>query len=172
MTLGVTGLIAAYVFIALLILSINLYSRWNWGVKAACIIVGTALYVVSYLSVLDILGWPTAQDLPQRFRLVGAYVQQPDKLTEYDGAIYLWLTDLDDLSSGGKPRSFRLPYSAPVHEQILNATAKLNKGMPQMGEFRNPDDDNMRILDDPTRLGQTSARIQFFDVPDPLFPDK
>lgn len=172
MTLGVAGLIAAYIFIALLVLSINLYSRWSWPVKAGTVIAASALYIVSYLSVLDILGWPTRQALPERFRLVGTYVQQPDKLTEEKGAIYLWVTDLNDLARNGSPRSFRLPYSAPLHELVINATAKLNKGMPQMGEFRNPDDANVKIIDDPTRLGQTSAPVKFFDVPDPLFPDK
>ncbi len=37
MNLGFAGLTAAYVFIALLLLSINLYSRWRWPVKAAAV---------------------------------------------------------------------------------------------------------------------------------------
>ena len=38
-TLGTTGLIAAYILIALLLLSINLYSSWSWKVKATTIII-------------------------------------------------------------------------------------------------------------------------------------
>ena len=48
--LGVTGLIAAYVLIALLLLSINLYSNWSWKVKACSIVVATLFYVITYLS--------------------------------------------------------------------------------------------------------------------------
>ena len=49
-TLGIAGLVAAYILIALLLLSINLYSNWSWKVKAGSIVVTTLLYVVTYLS--------------------------------------------------------------------------------------------------------------------------
>ena len=59
MALGVTGLIAAYVLVALLLLSINLYSNWSWRVKATTIVVVSGFYLVSYFSFSPILGWPT-----------------------------------------------------------------------------------------------------------------
>jgi hypothetical protein len=170
--LGFAGLVAAYVFTVLLLLSVNLYSRWRWQVKAGATAAAAAFYLVSYLSIPELLGWPVRQDPPEKFRLHAAYVQQPDKLTRSKGAIYLWLTDTRDLAHNGAPRAFRFPYSAPLHESVINATARINKGMPQMGEFRNPDDPNVTVLDDPTRLGQKSAPITFYDIPDPLFPDK
>lgn len=160
------------VFITLLLLSINLYSRWGWPVKAGAIIAAAVFYVVSYLSIPKLLGWPTMQDPPAKFRLHAAYVQQPDKLTNSKGAIYLWLIDAQDLAHNGAPRAFGFPYSPPLHEVVINATAKINKGMPQMGEFKNPSDPNVTLLDDPTRVGQKSAPVAFFDIPDPLFPDK
>ncbi|MBI1732018.1 MAG: hypothetical protein HYR49_04525 [Gammaproteobacteria bacterium] len=172
MHLGFAGLVAAYVFIVLLLLSINLHSRWGWRAKAGATVAAAVFYLVTYLSIPELLGWPIRRDPPAKFRLHAAYVQQPDKLTKSKGAIYMWLTDTRDFAHNGPPRAFQLPYSAPMHEAVINATARINKGMPQMGEFRNPDDPNVTLLDDPTRAGQKSAQVAFFDIPDPLFPDK
>ena len=171
-TLGITGLIAAYVLVALLLLSINLYSNWSWKVKAASIVVTTVLYVVTYLSFPPLLGWPTGEPPPQRFRLVAADVVQPDKLTGAEGMIYLWLKDLDDLSGRSRPRSYQFPYSTELHENVIAAKSKMEKGMQQLGEFKVPHDPNIRKVDRLTRIGQESAEIEFFDIPNPLIPDK
>lgn len=171
-TLGIIGLVAAYVLVALLLLSINLYSNWSWKVKAGSIIVTTLLYVVTYLSFPPLLGWPTGESPPERFRLVAADVVQPDKATGAEGMVYLWLKDLDDLSGRTRPRSFELPYSTELHEIVLKAKSKMNKGMPQLGEFKEPLDPNIREVDRLSRFGQQSVEIDFYDIPDPLIPDK
>ena len=170
--LGITGLIAAYVLIALLLLSINLYSNWSWRVKAGSIIVTTLFYVITYLSFPPLLGWPTGEQPPQRFRLVAADVVQPDKLTGARGMVYLWLKDLDDLSGRTQPRAYKLDYSTELHEAIIAAKSKLEKGMQQLGEFKEPPDGQVREVDSLSRTGQKSVEIEFFDLPDPLIPDK
>ena len=171
-TLGITGLIAAYILVALLLLSINLYSNWSWKVKAGSIVVTTLLYVITYLSFPPLLGWPTAAQPPERFRLIGTDVVQPDKSTGAEGMIYLWLKDLDDLSGRTQPRSYKLTYSTELHELVIAAKSKLNKGMQQLGEFKMPLDANIREVDTLSRRGQKSAKIEFYDLPDPLIPDK
>ncbi|MBI2970691.1 MAG: hypothetical protein HYY36_08110 [Gammaproteobacteria bacterium] len=171
-TLGFAGLTAAYVFVVALLLSINLYSRWPWPVKAGTILLATAFYAVSYLSIPPLLGWPVTGDLPAEFRLVAAQVREPDKITQDPGAIYLWVMDAGRLADDSAPRAFRLPYSAPTHDVVINATARLGKGVAQMGEFRKAVDPDARMLDEPARTGQTSAPVTFYDVPDPLYPEK
>lgn len=124
------------------------------------------------MSFPPLLGWPTDDDPPGRFRLIAGHVEQPDKLTGDEGAIYLWLTQIDDLSSSAPPQAYVFPYSNALHEVIYNATSKLNKGIPQLGEF---DDEHNNIIDelkDAPRSGQKSVKIQLYDLPDPLFPDK
>ena len=171
-TLGITGLTAAYVLVALLLLSINLYSNWSWKVKTGCIVVTALMYVITYLSFPPLLGWPTGDRPPERFRLVAADVVQPDKMTGAKGMVYLWLKDLDDLSGRSRPRSYELPYSTDLHEIALKAKSKIEKGMPQLGEFKEPLDPNIREVDRLTRGGQKSVEIDFYDIPDPLIPDK
>ncbi|HEY5703829.1 MAG TPA: hypothetical protein VIV20_10210 [Gammaproteobacteria bacterium] len=170
-TLGISGLIAAYILIAAILLSINLYSNWSWKVKASTIIITSFFYVITYISYPKLLGWPTADNPPQRFRLIAAQVEQPDKITGDEGAVYLWLTQIDALSSSNPPRAYKLEYSNELHEKIINVNSKLNKDIPQLGEF----DDHDNIIDelkDAPRSGQKTVKIEFYDLPDPMFPDK
>lgn len=170
-SLGTAGLIAAYLLIGLILLSINIYSNWSWKVKAATIVITSLFYLVTYFSYPQLLGWPTSENPPERFRLISSHVQQPDKLTGEDGAVFLWVTQIDDLSAKKPPRAHRLEYSNALHELIINAKSKLNKGIPQLGEFRDKKSVIGELKDAP-RSGQESIEIEFYDLPDPLFPDK
>jgi len=171
MTLGIVGITAAYVLLAVLLLSINLYSKWSWPVKAGTIILTSMFYLVTYMSFPPLLGWPTKQNPTRQFRLIAAHVEQADKQTGDDGAIYLWLSHIENMSATSPPRAYQLPYSDALHEKIINANAKLNKAIPQLGEFKEPDE-NMLELEDDSRMIQISTQIEFYDMPDPLFPDK
>ena len=171
-TLGITGLITAYILIAILLLSLNLYSKWSWYIKATAIALTTVFYIVSYISVPPLLGWPTSDDPPARFRLVSAYVEQPNKLTGAEGGIYLWLTEIDDLSDTPEPRSYKFPYSDPFHEEILKVQSKLNKNILQLGEFEEREEAPLLENIEEKRTANISSKISFYDMPDPLFPEK
>ena len=170
MTLGITGIVTAYILIAVLLLSINLYSKWSWKIKALTIVLTSIFYVVTYFSFPPLLGWPTSQYPPAQFRLIAAHVVQPNKETGEDGAVYLWLTEIEDMTSSGIPRAYELEYSEELHEKIINVNAKLDKDIAQLGEFKEPDDTFNQV--DEQKRGLKSVHIEFYDLPDPLFPDK
>ena len=170
--LGIAGLVAAYVLVALLLLSINLYSRWPWWVKAGTIALTSAFYVITYFSFPPLLGWPTDAKLPERFRLIGAYVQEPNKATGVEGNIYLWATGIAEGSDPGEPRAYRLPYSSELHQKVSEATVKLRKGLAQLGETHQGKDASIQHPLDVSRGGQKSMDVEFYDLPDPLFPEK
>ena len=44
-----------------------------------------------------IIGWPTNEPLPDRFRLISAQIYEPNALINSEGAIYLWVADMDEL---------------------------------------------------------------------------
>jgi hypothetical protein len=155
--LGLSGLVGAYILIALLLLGLVVYSHWPWQIKAGAIIVTSLFYVITYLSYPPLAGWPVNDTPPERFRLIHAYVEPPDKHTGFKGAIYLWLTNIHDLSVPAAPRAYRLKYNESLHQLILNTNSKINRGIPQLGEFR---------------IVGESATILFYDLPDPMFPDK
>ena len=171
-TLGIIGLVAAYLLTVLLLLSINLYSNLSWRVKAAAIAVAALFYIVSYHSIPPLLGWPTSADLPPRFRLVAVEARQPDKQSGEKGAIFLWVRDLEDLSAQVKPRAYELPYTDHLFEATLKAKAKMERGMQQLGEFKRPEDGAVRLRTDLKRTAQQASRIEFYDLPDPLIPEK
>ena len=170
MTIGITGIIAAYILIGLLLLSINLYSKWSWQVKAITIILTSAFYIITYFSFPPLLGWPTSQNPPEQFRLIAAHVEQPNKETGAEGAVYLWLTEIENMTDIPEPRAYQLDYSNELHEKIINVNAKLDKDIGQLGEFKEPDGKMVDI--DEQRRGVKSVEIEFYDMPDPLFPDK
>ena len=76
------------------------------------------------------------------------------------------------MSTTSPPRAYKLPYSDALHEKIIKANAKLSKAIPQLGEFKEPDEDNILQLEDDSRITQISMQIEFYDMPDPLFPEK
>ncbi|HIF50118.1 MAG TPA: hypothetical protein EYQ42_01045 [Thiotrichaceae bacterium] len=170
MALGITGIIAAYIILGLLLLSINLYSKWSWPVKAMTIIITSVFYVVTYYSFPPLLGWPTTQHPPSQFRLISAHVVQPNKETGKEGSVYLWLTEIKNMSDSAEPRAYELQYSSELHERIINVKSKLDKDIKQMGEFKEPDDTFNQV--DEQKRGMKSVHIEFYDLPDPLFQDK
>lgn len=170
-TLGLTGLVAAYVVLALLLLSINLYSNWSWPIKAATIIITSLFYIVAYFSVPPMLGWPTRAELPQKFKLNAVHVVHPEKATGEEGAIYLWLVELHDLEPTGMPRAYALDYSDPLYKAVNEARTKIRKGTEQLGETTKPEG-AVKETDETGKTSQVSSPIKFYDLPDPLFPEK
>ena len=168
--MGVIGLSAAYVLIALLLISLNMRSTWHWALKTIAVIVTSAFYIITYISLPPLLGWPVDEKPPQYFELISATIDQPDKTINHDGAIYLWLRPLSDKQPPIKPRAYRLPYLDSYHEATLSATLKASRGVPQIGEFREPPDKlEVGQVTDKSRSGQKTAELVFYDMPDPTF---
>ena len=170
--LGQSGLIAAYILIALLLVSLNLYTPWSWRVKASLIVIVSGFYLVTYFSLPPLLGWPTDDALPQRFNLVAVFVREPDKSTGAEGEIFLWATDMAKGPRGVEPRAYRVPFTGELHAKVVEAGNKMRKGLPQLGEINEEQLGPHIRPTDATHGGQKSMAIEFFDLPDPLFPEK
>jgi hypothetical protein len=191
MTLPLIGVGASYVVIAVLLLSLNLTSRWHWCVKAAAIAVTTGFFGVSFASIAGLIGWPSQARVPEHFQLHWAAVVEPDKLNGSPGSIYLWLETLDEnYMPAGTPRAFRVPYSRDLADRIGRAKNRIEQGMDQAGTARDldapegPPDEDQRLAGapprgdepgttgDPTAFIQHMPAIEFEDMPPPLLPPK
>ena len=191
MTLPLAGVVASYVVIAVLLLSLNLASRWHWGVKAAAITVTSAFFGVSYASITGFIGWPSEARVPERFQLDWGTVVEPDKLNGAPGSIYLWVEALDENNvPAGTPRAFRVPYSRDLADRIGHAKERIEQGKDQAGTARDldvpevPPDQDRRLAgapprqDEPGSPGDPTAFIQhmpvidFQDLPPPALPSK
>lgn len=172
MTLGTGGLVIAYVLVAALLLLLLLNARRPWWLKAAAIVIASVFYVITYASWPALLGWPTAADLPPEFNLAALYVQQPDKITGSEGAIYLWATERSEAGGRGVPRAYRFPYSVELHTKVAQAGDKLRKNIAQAGKIEKEEKAPVGRSDFARRLGQKSAQIEFYDLPAPPLPEK
>src|SRR6201998_4222172 len=119
MTLPLIGVGLSYVVVSVLLLSLNLASRWYWGVKAAAIAVTSLFFGVSYVSIAGLIGWPSEARVPEHFQLDWGTVVEPDKLNGSPGAIYLWVEALDENNmSSGTPRAFRVQYRRELRAPV------------------------------------------------------
>jgi hypothetical protein len=187
---AVIGLVAAYVVLAVLLLSLNLTSLWRWWIKGAAIIVTTLFFGVTFQTLNGLMGWPTRQKLPTRFTMVWSLVVEPDKKTNSPGCIYLWAEELDGNNvPSSTPRSYQLPYSDALARQIAGAQEKRDRGVEVMGrleEARSPQE----VLKTDIKIGRIErngeengaadtvpfmddgAQLSFEELPPVILPDK
>ena len=128
-TTGIAGLVIAYVGLAIVLLSIHIYSNWTGWVKSAVTVLGIALCVVTYNSYPKITGFPVGSDsLPSRLYLLAIEIAEPD-------TIFLWARDLDQGLRQTPPRAYELPYSQLLHERAERARGRLKRGVAVIGEI-------------------------------------
>ncbi|MBE24678.1 MAG: hypothetical protein CMM33_04600 [Rhodospirillaceae bacterium] len=189
MAATILGLVSAYVVVAVLLLSLNLTSRWKWWVKAAAIVVTGIFFIQAYIQTYALLGWPTDTDLPRHFQVLWAKVEDPNKFTGAEGAIFLWVDELDEFNLPiGVPRSHKLPYTPGLADAVVKITGRIRAGMDVAGIAELADDEestSSRMMKDVTAPedltgGQFQVDVfpdqiqtlQFEDMPPPILPDK
>lgn len=164
MTGAVVGLVVSYVALATLLLSLNLKSAWRWPVKAGAIGITAGFFVVVFVALQAMLGWPTEALPPARFELHAALIEEPDRRGGSPGAIYLWLSPRQsDGAIAGPPRAYALPYSRALHEATARAQAGLQAGTPIDGKSRPGDQDG---------FATPSVTVELFERTPPPLPPK
>ncbi len=135
MTVTLLAISAAYVVLALVVLSMGLTSKFAWWVKASTIVVSSAFFVEVFFASKSLLGWPASSSpLPSKFQLLWTRVVEPDLKAGNRGAIYLWVEEVDGNNvPSGLPRSYRLPYSVKLADRTLKARDEIMAGNPQEG---------------------------------------
>ncbi len=162
---GIWGLTAAYFAIALILLSLHIYSRWSFSVKALATIVVLGLSVVTYKSYPGLLGWPVpSTSLPSKLYLVAVEVQEPD-------SIFLWAKDLDQGLADRRPRAYEISYSKSLHERAERAGRKIRRGIAMIAETNAEGSLPSTAAGNVGSVNQ-SSRIRFFEAPQGLLPDK
>lgn len=133
--IAVFFLAAAYVVVAVLLLSMNIGARYRWWIKAGTIVITTLFFVFSYNGIIALLGWPSSDQLPSKFKLHWATVVEPNKLTGAAGRIFLWIEEIDDENIPfGVPRAYRVPYSDELADRVDGAVEQIQEGGEQGGE--------------------------------------
>jgi hypothetical protein len=165
-TAAVLGLVIAYLLLAILLLSLNLRSAWRWHIKAVAILVTSLFFVLTFVTIQAMLGWPTESEPPSSFRLHAALVQEPQHRAGRQGRIYLWLSpNHAEGAPAGPPRAYALPYSRALHQAVARAQARLEEGLAVEGE-------TSRGGRNEQRFGRNSLQIDLFDAPVAALPPK
>ena len=124
--------------------------------------------IIVLLSLKDFIGWPSKSELPQEFQLHWAIIDEPDKIKNTEGAIYMWITRLDkENKNKGLPRAYKIDYTRKNHEQIIKGLISLGDGIQQKGEKVKVKED-IDIDEDLSNLQE----IVIYELPKPLLPEK
>jgi hypothetical protein len=165
------SLTIAYIFFTALLLLCLVYSRLHWLLKAGLIVFAVGFYGLSYQGWKDTQGWPAQTQLPERFLLHYAVIEEPDQSLGHKGKIMLWLTDLETSMPSEAPRVYQLEYSQGTHTKVVEAVREIQSGNLQIGEFSR--DNQMPISKAKERqIGQKYEGLQFTRLPDPALPEK
>lgn len=157
------GLIVSYLILIAVLLCMLLYTPWHWLYKSLLIIFVSAFFYVSYFSISDFYGWPTAHHRPQKLQIIAIYIDAPNK-------IYLWGHDLEAGIAGTRPRAYEFKYSAKLNNSLHAASNKLKKGFPMIGEFV-PAPSTIRKVGDGEPINRPDEfDLKIYDVPEALAP--
>jgi hypothetical protein len=129
MTGAALVLTLAYVAVAALLLNLNLATRYRVGVKAAAIVMVSLLYVGAWQGIRGLMGWPTPDLMPEKFRVLWITIEEPDKGEGLPGSIYYWARALDEAGlPGGAPRAYSVPWSEEEAESAQAALERMEEG--------------------------------------------
>ncbi|MBL27216.1 MAG: hypothetical protein CMM50_06665 [Rhodospirillaceae bacterium] len=185
---GILGLLAAYLVLIGLLISVGVWARIRLWIKVAGIVLTALFFWSSYHTFADVVGWPTEAKLPDRFELIAATVEEPDKRSHSLGAIYLWVVrlpgegpvsefDLYDpmafstaFDPREMPRAYRVPYSRELHKRVHDAQLRLDDTVRQVGVLEPPVEADADSEDgEAGKAGAApEARYAFYDRPEPV----
>ena len=131
MSASVMALTLAYVLLLFLLLLAVLRSElrpaWKFALSAACAV----FYLWHYQSLQAFRGWPASDRLPQRFEVIHSITVEPDLRQGLDGAIYVWIRDLD--AAQPVPRAYRFDYDRQLHRKIDDNQRRQRQGERRVG---------------------------------------
>jgi hypothetical protein len=177
------ALAICYAAIAALLLNLNVASSWSFKVKAAAILLVTAFYGVTWYGIIGLEGWPTREQMPERFQLQWVAIDEPDASHDSDGAIYFWVRHFEAGGRGGEPRAYAIPYDDPSADAARDALALLQEGKRVEGRMTlqalepNRDPDEEEAASEPAEIpaGGGPADLpafEFREMPPPELPAK
>ena len=161
-------LIIVFALIALLLALALVYSQWPRWLKGLLAITVSGFYFYGFSAVHSLLGIPSSDALPERFVILAALIDEPR--AKFPGALYMWVTPIEEGKGFLQPRAYRLPYTRTLHEQISDGMRKGREGVPQMGTAEvKPGNGKAVSWLNP---GSDEQEVKIMDLPTPQVPEK
>ncbi len=169
---AIIGISLAYVALAVLVVLLLVCTRWARWIKVGVVLGISVFYFVTYASLEHLLGWPTAESLPQEFVFLSGYVKEPNEDRGETGNVFVWVAeyDLKKRKVFDMPRAHTLPYSADLHAQVTAALKGLKRGDAQLGRVEHTS--GPRLLAPRTWMEERISRIRLDAFPRQELPEK
>lgn len=162
-------LVAVNVVVLALLVLVLVFSRLHWVLRLLLVLVVSGSYWVAYQGWDRAQGWPSTNQVPEKFLLHGAVIEEPDKEKGIDGTIFLWVTDLSTFVPADQPRAYIMPYTKALHGNAQEALRQMRNGQLQLGTVelktgaKQKSDGN---------AGETPLLIEFSNLPKQALPEK
>ncbi len=135
--LALVGTVLVYGLLAVLLLSLNIFSLWRWWVKAGATILTGIVFIAAYLVISGLIGWPSESQLPPRFKLLNSQIEEPDKTAGKPGHIYLWVEEVDEHQVViSPPRAYAMPFTTETTKGVTKSQEMLDQGQDVLGETK------------------------------------
>lgn len=168
-TTVILTLAVGFALLAFLMLCLLMYSSLSRRAKLALVGLVTFSYFGAYQALSETQGWATAEELPPRFVLLAAVIEEPVK-DKSKGEIFVWVQPILENKPAGEPRAYRFAYEKGLHSLFENAMKQARNGNSQMGTLRPRKGPKGSIFGKPG--GNMADRIRISDLPAPQLPEK
>lgn len=122
----------AYVLpIALLAILLTGYRRRSHRWTTVILVALPIFYFAHYQMLSALQGWASPAQLPEEFRLIAFDIDEPGPGENASGQILLWVEDIG--APTPRPRVHRLSYERALHESLVQAGERQQRGETQVG---------------------------------------
>jgi len=135
MSLAILGLTAGFLLVLAFLFYLTLKTELNIAIKFLAVFITAGFYIIQYESLQQYSGWPSTDELPQKFVLIATDVHEPNQKTGQQGIMYWWVRDSSNMNQ--PPRVYQLPYEAEVHKKTEQIIELQKKGSQYVGRKTN-----------------------------------
>ena len=153
---GISGITILYVLLMILLSWIIIGIKGRWITKGLIMAGAIWFSVTLYHSFHNFMGWPSEESMTTKYsELIWFQIKEPSKITNYPGAIFLWVREMpkSEKTEGltlrqltnpmvwftypdeSAPRAYKIPYSKEKHRELRKAVEGRKTGVKTYVEF-------------------------------------
>ena len=133
MSLALFGLTTGFILVLTFLYYLTLKTDLRLWLKFLAVFVIAGFYIIQYVSLQQYTGWPSTDDLPEKFVLIASDNHEPNQQTGEQGVMYWWVTD--SVNREQPPRVYQLPYMPELHKKTDQVIEELKKGSQYVGRI-------------------------------------
>ena len=174
---GISGVTILYVLLMILLSWTIIGIKGRWITKGFIMAIAIWFSVTLYHSFHNFMGWPSEETIATKYsELIWFQIKEPSKITNYPGAIFLWVREIpkSEKTEGltlrqltnpmvwftypdeSAPRAYKIPYSKEKHRELRKAAEGRKTGVKTYVEVKKgekvPGEPGQQQVDDGIRF--------------------